>query len=329
MGRRSTPPIPPLAVVAAPLSGVSDAPFRAVSRRWGADLVISEMIASRAVLEESRQARRERAKMPMEEGATVQLAGCDPAIMAEAARVAVGEGARAIDINFGCPAKKVVNQAAGSAIMADEDLAASILQAVASAVSVPVSVKMRLGWRRDRQNAASIARLAEEAGLSAITVHGRTRDQGFKGKADWQAVATVRTACSLPLLVNGDILSADGAVEARSAAAAQGVMIGRGACGRPWLFREAKAALAGQVLPRPPSFAERRDSACRHYEAILQHYGDRQGLRIARKHVGWYLDSLPGGVDWRARLLRNEDPGQVVAGLAEAHRQAGEVAEAA
>lgn len=329
MGRHTDPPIPPEAVVAAPLSGISDAPFRSVSRRWGADLVISEMIASRAVLDESRRSRRERAKLPTEEGAAVQLAGCDPAIMAEAARVAVGEGAIAIDINFGCPAKKVVNQAAGSAIMADEELAARILQAVSEAVAVPVSVKMRLGWRHDRRNAATIAGLAEAAGLAAITVHGRTRDQGFKGAADWQAVSAVGTTCSLPLLVNGDILTAEDAVRAKRLAAARGVMIGRGACGRPWLFREAKAALAGQPQPKPPSFEERQASACQHYAAILRHYGDGMGLRVARKHVGWYLDALPGGAAWRQRLLPNEDPGQVMAGLAEAHRQAGDQAEAA
>ncbi len=329
MGRQANPPIPPLAVVAAPLSGISDAPFRAIARRWGADLVVSEMIASRAVLDESRMSRRERRKMPVEEGAAVQLAGCDPAIMAEAARVAAGEGAPAIDINFGCPAKKVVNQAAGSAIMADEDLAQRILNAVAAAVSVPVSVKMRLGWRQDRKNASSIALLAQAAGLSAITVHGRTRDQGFKGQADWQAVSTVRPECTLPLLVNGDIQTAEDAVTARAAASAEGVMIGRGACGQPWLFREAKAALKGEALPPRPSFEERAETACAHYEAILSHYGERQGLRVGRKHVGWYLDHLPGGAAWRARLLPNEDAKAVLSGLWQAHVEADLLAEAA
>ncbi len=322
MGRQLDPPVPTDAVVAAPLSGISDAPFRSIARAWGAEVVVSEMIASRAVLDESRQARRERRKLPGEAGTVVQIAGCDPAIMAEAARVAEGEGAPAIDINFGCPAKKVVNQAAGSAIMADEALAAAILTAVAAAVSVPVSVKMRLGWRQDRRNAGRIARIAEEAGLSSVTVHGRTRDQGFKGRADWAAVAEVRAACALPLLVNGDIATPAEAVEARAAASARGVMIGRAACGRPWLFREAKAALQGAALPPPPGFAERARSACGHYEAILRHYGDRQGLRVGRKHVGWYLDALPGGRAWRARLLPNENPGEVLAGLATAHREA-------
>ncbi len=315
-------------VVAAPLSGISDAPFRAVARRWGADRVVSEMIASRAVLNANRQARRERAKLPGEEGAVVQLAGCDPATMAEAARVAVGQGAPAIDINFGCPAKKVVNQAAGSAIMADETLAAAILESVAAAVSVPVSVKMRLGWRVDRKNAGRIARIAEAAGLSAITVHGRTRDQGFKGCADWSAVAAVRADCSLPLLVNGDIRQPEDAILARIAAAADGVMIGRGACGRPWLFRDAKAALAGKAPPPRPSLDARAESACTHYEAILQHYGKALGLRVGRKHVGWYLDALPGGGGWRASLLPHEDCGAVLAGLAAAHRQAADLAEA-
>ncbi len=329
MGRQVDPPIATQAVVAAPLSGISDAPFRAVVRRWGAELVISEMIASRAVLDENRQSRRERRKLPREEGTAVQLAGCDPEIMAEAARVAEGEGAPAIDINFGCPAKKVVNQAAGSAIMADEVLAAAILQAVATAVAVPVSVKMRLGWRSDRRNAARIAQIAAEAGLKAVTVHGRTRDQGFKGRADWAAVGEVRAACSLPLLVNGDITTPEEAAAARDAAEAAGVMIGRGACGRPWLFREAKAALCGSPRPAAPDYAERAQSACSHYEDILSHYGTHLGLRVGRKHVGWYLDALPGGRAWRSRLLPSEDPKAVLAGLAAAHREAEERALAA
>ncbi len=310
------------AVVAAPLSGISDAPFRKLTARWGADMVVSEMVASRAVLEESRQARRERAKLPREPGVAVQLAGCEPDLMAEAARVAEGEGAPLIDINFGCPAKKVVNQAAGSALMADERLAGAILAAVAGAVGVPVSVKMRLGWRQDRRNAAAIARIAEESGIRLITVHGRTRDQGFKGQADWAAVAEVRTACRLPLLVNGDITTAEEALAARREAGADGVMIGRGACGRPWLLREAKAAISGEAPPAPPASRERAASAIDHYESILGHYGLDRGLRLARKHVAWYLDALPRGQAWRARLLRSEEPGVVVAGLAAAHEEA-------
>ncbi len=310
------------AVVAAPLSGISDAPFRAVAACWGADMVISEMVASRAVLETSRQARRERAKLPREPGAAVQLAGCEPDLMAEAARVAAGEGAPLIDINFGCPAKKVVNQAAGSALMADERLAGAILAAVVAAVSVPVSVKMRLGWRRDRLNAPTIARIAEASGIRLITVHGRTRDQGFKGRADWSAVAAVKAACRLPVLVNGDITSAADALEAREESGANGVMIGRGACGRPWLLRDAKAAMNGQPPAPPPSLAERAASALAHYDSILSHYGSTQGLRLARKHVGWYLDALPRGSAWRASLLRSEEPRGVAAGLLAAHQEA-------
>jgi len=331
MGKKPCPSLPADAVVAAPLSGISDAPFRALASRWGADLVVSEMVASRAVLEVSRQSRRERAKLPRQEGAAVQLAGCEPALMAEAARVAEGEGAAMIDINFGCPAKKVVNKAAGSALMADEWLAGEILAAVAAAVSVPVSVKMRLGWRSDRRNAPRIARIAEESGLAHITVHGRTRDQGFNGSADWEAVAAVSAACGLPVLVNGDIASPEDAVVARRQARAAGVMIGRAACGRPWLLRAAKAALAGGSPPADPSLPERAEIAVGHYEAILSHYGSTVGLRLARKHVGWYLDHLPGGGAWRPALLRSDDPRQVMAGLAVAHADAdaGETAAAA
>ncbi|GAB5471769.1 MAG: tRNA dihydrouridine synthase DusB [Rhodospirillales bacterium] len=328
MGSESCPTFTALRVVAAPLSGISDAPFRTVAARWGADLVVSEMVASRAVLESSRQARRERAKLPRESGIAVQLAGCDPALMAEAARVAEGEGAASIDINFGCPAKKVVNQAAGSALMADEALAGAILAAVVRAVSVPVSVKMRLGWRQDRRNAARIAEIAEACGIGLLAVHGRTRDQGFKGQADWSAVAAVRAVTGLPLLVNGDIATPRDAVSAKRAAGSQGVMIGRGACGRPWLLREAKAALCGRPLPAAPDLATRADSACQHYQAILLHYGREQGLRIARKHLGWYLDALPGGEAWRACLLRSDDPDQVLRDLELAHETAGEAAPA-
>ncbi|MEO1193266.1 MAG: tRNA dihydrouridine synthase DusB [Pseudomonadota bacterium] len=324
MGKERCPAFGDSLVVAAPLSGISDAPFRAVALRWGAERVVSEMVASRAFNDQSRQALQERRKLPDEASVTVQLAGCEPALMAEAARLAADGGAAAIDINFGCPAKKVVNQAAGSALMADEVTAAAILSAVVKAVDLPVSLKMRLGWRHDRRNAPRIAAIAEDCGVSLLTVHGRTRDQGFKGRADWAAVAAVRAACSLPLLVNGDILTAADAVTARREAGAEGVMIGRGACGQPWRFREAAAALRGTAAPPPPSLEERAVSAATHYEAMLSHYGQAQGIRIARKHLGWYLDALPGGAAWRPALLRSENPGQILQDLVGAHSYAPE-----
>lgn len=309
-------------VVLAPLSGITDAPFRRIARREGAALVVSEMIASHAVLQETRRQLKERRKMLADHAAeapvAIQLAGCDPALMAEAAKVAAGAGARLIDINFGCPAKKVVNQYAGSALMADEATAGRIMAATVAAVDVPVTVKMRLGWRRDRRNAPAVARIAEESGVRLVTVHGRTRDQGYGGEADWAGVRAVREATRLPLLVNGDIASVEQARAALTASGADGVMVGRGACGRPWFLAELAAALTGRPLPVPPSAERRLAIATEHYEGLLAHYGTRLGTTLARKHLGWYLQHLPGGAAWRPRLLREEDSQRVLALLPEA-----------
>lgn len=309
-------------VVLAPLSGITDAPFRRIARREGAALVVSEMIASHAVLRETRRELKERRKMIADHAAeapvAIQLAGCDPLLMAEAAKVAADAGARIIDINFGCPAKKVVNQYAGSALMADEVAAGRIMAATVAAVEVPVTVKMRLGWRRDQRNAPTIARVAEESGVRLVTVHGCTRDQGYGGEADWAGVRAVREATRLPLLVNGDITSVPAARAALSASGADGVMIGRGACGRPWFLAEVAAALAGRPVPETPPAARRLAIALEHYEGLLLHYGRALGTTLARKHLGWYLQHLPGGTAWRPRLLREADPERVMALLPEA-----------
>jgi tRNA-dihydrouridine synthase B len=309
-------------VVLAPLSGITDAPFRRIARREGAALVVSEMIASHAVLRETRRQLKERRKMLADHVAeapvAIQLAGCEPALMAEAARIAEAAGARIIDINFGCPAKKVVNQYAGSALMADEAAAGRILAATVAAVGVPVTVKMRLGWRHDRRNAPAIARIAEESGIRMVTVHGRTRDQGYGGSADWSAVHAVRQATRLPLLVNGDITSIAQARSALAASGADGVMVGRGACGRPWFLAELAAALTGRPIPDAPPAERRAAIAIEHYEGLLTHYGRRLGTTLARKHLGWYLQHLPGGAAWRPRLLREEDADHVLALLPEA-----------
>jgi tRNA-dihydrouridine synthase B len=247
----------------------------------------------------------------------IQLAGCDPGLMAEAARLAEAQGARLIDLNFGCPAKKVTNQDAGSALMADEPLTGRILESVVQAVAVPVSMKMRLGWRQDRRNAPEIARMAESAGIRLLSVHGRTRDQAFRGKADWAAVAAVKQATSLPLLVNGDITTHAEGSDALARSGADGVMVGRGACGRPWFLRELEAHLAGRPLPAAPTDAERLAIVQEHYEGLLSLYGRALGLRNARKHLGWYLQHWPGGDAWRQRLLTLDDPGAVQALLPE------------
>jgi len=306
-------------VVLAPLSGITDQPFRRLARRLGAALVVSEMIASRAVVDAGRRQAAERRKLVADHATeaplAIQLVGCDPALMAEAARLAEAQGARLIDLNFGCPAKKVTNQEAGSALMADEVLTGRILEAVVRAVAVPVSMKMRLGWRHDRLNAAALARLAEASGIKLISVHGRTRDQGFRGRADWTAVAAVKQATRLPLLVNGDIASFAEASDALQRSGADGVMVGRGACGRPWFLGQLEAHLAGRPIPAAPGAAERLAIVQEHYAGLLALYGRSLGLRNARKHLGWYLEHWPGGAEWRRPLLTLDDPAAVEAVL--------------
>jgi tRNA-dihydrouridine synthase B len=304
-------------VVLAPLSGITDQPFRRIARRLGAALVVSEMIASRAVVDAGRRQAAERRKLIADHAAeaplAIQLAGCDPMLMAEAARLAEAQGARLIDLNFGCPAKKVTNQDAGSALMADESLTGRILDAVVRAVSVPVSMKMRLGWRHDRQNGPALARLAEACGIKLLSVHGRTRDQAFRGRADWAAVAAVKEATRLPLLVNGDIASFADAREALERSGADGVMVGRGACGRPWFLGQLEAHLAGRPVSAAPSAAERLAIVQEHYAGLLSLYGSALGLKNARKHLGWYLEHWPGGAAWRRSLLTLEEPAAVEA----------------
>lgn len=318
------------AVVLAPMSGISDAPFRRVAQSYGVGLTVSEMVASRALVDQLRQSRKERRKLLRGKDETglraVQLAGCEPELMAEAARHCADEGVDIIDINFGCPAKKVVNQYAGSAIMQDEQLAERILSATVKAVSVPVTLKMRNGWRRDQRNAPTIARVAENAGIKLLTVHGRTRDQGFGGEADWAFVQQVRAATKLPLLINGDITSIAAAHSALAASGADGVMIGRGACGQPWLLGQVAAALAGSAIPAVPSLAQRLEQVLAHYDALLTHYGLHPGLTMARKHLGWYLDELPGGRAWRQPVMTAHEPVVVVSLLREAYGAASALA---
>lgn len=298
-------------VMLAPMTGVTDLPFRRQVRRYGAGLIFSEMLVSRLMLEDLRKGDARREDYGRESPLAVQLAGCEPEVMAEAARINVGRGAALVDINFGCPVKKIVNKMGGSALMRDEPLAAAIMQAVVGAVDVPVTVKMRLGWDAESINAPRLAKIAEECGIRMVTVHGRTRSQMYTGTADWAAVRAVRENVRIPIVVNGDIRSPQDAVDALALSGADGVMVGRAACGRPWLLRQIMERLKGGVVPAPPQPEERLQRILEHYEDMLSHYGLHAGLAMARKHLGWYCDDIAGTRDLAAELKLACDPEDV------------------
>lgn len=302
-------------VVVAPMSGVTDLPFRRLAKSLGAGMVVSEMIASWAMIRENRNTLR----MAEVDGcggvSAVQLAGCDPQAMAEAARLAVDRGADLIDINFGCPVKKVaVGQMAGSALMRDEATAGRLLDATVRAVPVPVTLKMRMGWDHASLNAPRLARIAAEAGIRMVTIHGRTRQQFYTGTADWDFIAEVVHAVPrLPVIANGDIVTEDDAAEALRRSGAAGVMIGRGCYGRPWFPAQVAHFLrTGERLPEP-SLARQKAIVLEHYLAMLMQFGRDAGLRLARKHVSWYSRGLPGSAEFRATVTRLSDADAVIA----------------
>jgi nifR3 family TIM-barrel protein len=300
-------------VILAPMSGVTDLPFRRMAKQLGAGMVVSEMIASWAMIRENRKTLA----MAEVDGcggvSALQLAGCDPAAMAEAARIGVDRGADMIDINFGCPVKKVaVGQLAGSALMRDEVAAAAILAATVRAVRVPVTLKMRMGWDHGSLNAPRLARIAQDCGIRMVTVHGRTRQQFYNGLADWSFIAQVKDAVELPVIANGDIITEDDAAEALRRSGADGVMIGRGCYGRPWFLAQVAHFLRnGHRLPEP-TIVQQKDVLTTHYRSILDQFGDQAGVRLARKHVSWYSRGLPGSAEFRAAVNRLADAASVL-----------------
>ncbi|MGH1455896.1 MAG: tRNA dihydrouridine synthase DusB [Alphaproteobacteria bacterium] len=298
-------------VFLAPMSGVSDLPFRKLVKSYGAGLVFSEMIASREMIEQKSRSVKMNEDYFEEFPMAVQLAGCCPETMAKAAQMNVERGAAIIDINFGCPVKKVVNKMAGSALMQDETLATEIMDAVVRAVDVPVTMKMRLGWNAENLNAPSLARKAQDVGIQMLTIHGRTREQRYTGSADWMAVRATKDAVSIPVIVNGDILTPTDAIEALKQSGADGVMIGRGSQGKPWVLKQVMDYMERGEIGSEPSTEEKLALILTHYDMILDYYGERKGVPFARKHLSWYCTGFDGAAEFRKQLNIIKDPDAV------------------
>jgi tRNA-dihydrouridine synthase B len=305
-------------VILAPMSGVTDLPYRKLVKKFGAGLVVSEMVASRAMIAQSHQSLKKSAIMQDDAtGACVQLAGCEPSVIADSARMNEDLGAKIIDLNFGCPAKKVVGGYSGSALMRDIILATNILQETVKAVKIPVTLKMRMGWDDNTKNAPELAKIAEDAGIKMITVHGRTRCQFYTGKADWEFISQVKNAVKIPVIANGDIIDFKSAQEALKKSGADGIMVGRGCYGKPWLISQIAHFLkTGKMLPSP-ELKQQLEVIIDHYNDMLEHYGEDSGIKIARKHISWYSAGLPNSGEFRAKINQINDASEVKEAITE------------
>ena len=305
-------------VVLAPLAGITDLPFRQLVASFGASWVVSEMVASQEMVQAKPEAREKAELGVNQEGTAVQLAGREAKWMSEAAKMVAGNGATIIDINMGCPAKKVTSGYSGSALLKTPDFALTLIEAVVNAVDIPVTLKTRLGWDHDCLNAASVAKRAEDAGIRLVTIHGRTRCQFYKGSADWTAIRDVKDAVTIPVIANGDIVDSQSGAAALEQSTADGIMIGRGAQGRPWKLSQVAAELGGAEIPKAPENSDLIDLVSTHYEAMLSFYGADMGRKVARKHLGWYMDDAGTETVLRKLILTEKDPKKVLSYLPDA-----------